>query len=365
MKKILLLAGVAALGFNAVAEEIDITPKAYKFHETNAMCPIAEGAYHGANIQIAPDGQQFGDNIFYNYGFDKEYNNGLMVIGGGQYHNPDNGYAVNCRAGIQLVDLGGEVGSCFAFVYEDNSKVNAALKEATGYDYNITAATTGALNWFNFNFFTDPQNTPTLSSGLIKVRMVYHVYSPKYSLTSTVLNNAHWKTQENGNHVTASAINCGDSFVENPDTEEYEYDPTRWGVYEFVSKCPDGDKESGKSFAPMRLCLNLPGGTEAGSVLFIREITFSQVEGTEADCQDTDTRSYITLKMGEPGKTGLDNVAVAENNFRINGNTVSFSAPATVYNLTGAQVAAGTEVTLSAGVYVARIGEKAVKFVVK
>ena len=377
MKQSLLLLSAAFVAFSGfAADEIDVTRAGYYFYKTGEMCAEAGGGYHGANIQISPDNQQFGANIFYNYGFDKMYKDGLLVIGGGQYHNDANGYYKNCKAGLQVVDLGGEVGPCLAFVVGDNKVVNEAVKDASGRDCGITAATTGGLNWFNFNFFTDPDKTPIASDGAIRVRVVCNVFSPAYG-THNIVNTVHFKTQENGmkNANGYGAITANEFFKKEVDPEDEDntinvYDPTKWLVYEFVDMCPDKDEDKETGYSPMRIVFNLPGSLAAGTTLFIREISFWQVPDKAVDEDHPfeaapETHEYITLNMGAP-TTGISEVVAEETaTVSVNGNTAVFNAPAVVYNLTGAQVATGTEATLAKGIYVARIGEKAVKFAVK
>lgn len=371
MKKSLLLLGAAFFAFNGFAEDVDITPSGYYFYKTGEMCAEAGGGYHGANIQTAPDGKQFAANLFYEYGFDQMYDNGLLVIGGGQYHNSANDYYVNTKAGFQIVDLGGEVGPCLTFVYNDNTAVNEALKEATGRDCGVTAATAGALNWFNLNFFTDPNNTPVASQGSIRVRVVCNVFSPKYG-TGNIVNNVHFKTQENGMKGDGyGAITANEFFKKTVDPENEDntinvYDPTKWLEYEFVSVCPDKTEDKEFGYSPMRLVLNLPAGAPAeGTTIFIREISFWQTDA-EFDEKQAETHDYITLNMGEATPAGISDVVVNDAaNYSVNGNIVTFTVPAVVYTLTGAKVATGTSATLAKGVYVATVGGKAVKFAVK
>ncbi len=359
MKKFLLLASAAVLGMGAMsAEEVDVTPKAYNFNNATEI-PISTYTFTGANINV-PVKESITN-------FDAEYKDGLIVFGGGQYANPAQSYYQNAVAGTNLVDLGGEVGKVFAHVGE-NCDVAEALKAYNGNDYVIPKAP-GGRNWFNMNFFTDPENTPTHSTGYLRIKVVYNIYAPAYS-ADNVVNKMYTVTNDGGvtpiqddaNDFTPFSI--GDCFVEDPETEEMSWDPTRWATYEWTTFCPDDDGD--KSFAPLRIKTECSGASNAA--LFIKEIKITLVEGETLENPEAGkrVRDFITLTPGKPGEAGIDAVEAAEAaTVRVNGNVASFSAPAEVYNLTGAKVAAGTEVTLTAGIYVARVGAKAVKFIVK
>lgn len=71
--------------------------------------------------------------------------------------------------------------------------------------------------------------------------------------------------------------------------------------------------------------------------------------------------------MGKPA--GLNKITNDNNfTFSVNGNAVTFSANAEVYNMAGAKVAdvvATKAVNLPSGIYVARAGENVKKFVVR
>ncbi|MCM1067809.1 MAG: hypothetical protein NC418_09590 [Muribaculaceae bacterium] len=362
MKKFLLLASAAVLGTSAMmAEEIDITPKAYHFN-TATQLPLSTWTFHGANIAAPCFATADAGNL---------YNDGLLVVGGGQYNNEAQPYFANATAGMQLVDLGGEVGQVFAWVHEGGAeKVKAALKAATGYDYAIDKEITGAINWGNMNFFTDPKNTPTRDKGMIRVRITYNVFAPAYS-ANNIINKVYSVTDQGGvrpaqqDAEANTPFQLGDCFVEDPMTEEMAWDATKWCVYEWDTDCAEPAGET--VYDPLRLKFEF--AAQPGCALFIKDIELMLIEGQEAPRQGNGERlrSFVTLNPGEPNAAGIESAVVDNDAFTVsvNGSTVTFSAPAEVFTMTGAKVAAGTELDLAAGLYVARVGAKAVKFIVK
>lgn len=381
MKKLLLLASAALIGCGAmVAEEIDITPKNYHFNEATKL-PIFNHGVHGANIQGITSDKDITAPIWENIKGAEQYDNGLLVIGGGQYWNHANGYYYNVVNGLQLVDLGGEVGKVLAWVGADMD-INDVLKKATGIDYNITAQCTGGLNWGNLNFFTDPKNTPTASQGFIRTTITYQVVSPvnNGSVAATnAVSNVQFKTNENG--MTAwgnTPWNAPQNFGYDEDEEEDVYDPTCWIEYTIEGKCPDTETDPdtnqpvGNNYFPMRAVLNFPGDIAGNMAFFIKDISFTLVtEGEPEHATGSGGGAALIVKktynMGTP--TALDDITVGKDfTLSVNGNTVTFSANAEVFSISGAKVANATAtkgVTLSSGIYVARVGAKARKFVVK
>lgn len=362
MKKFLLLACAALVGSSAmVAEEIDVTPRNYHFNDATTL-PIFNHGAHGANIQGINSTNDVTAPIFQNINGAEQWDNGLIVIGGGQYWNHDNGYYNNIVKGLQLVDLGGTVGQVLAWVGKD-SNVKEALKEATGYEYDFQPGCELAdLNWGNLNFFMDPRNTPTEKQGFIRTTITYHVFSN--NVNAVAMNNVQFKTNENGMTTQGGNWTAKGNFGYDEDMEEDVYDPYTWQVYSIEGICPDS--EDAKDYFPMRAVLNFPGGMP-GVTYFIKDITFTHVTDG-APVKDEAKTSTIKLTYGEP--SGVKDVAAVAEKFtyNVNGNTVVFSADAEIYTVAGVKVAAAAaaqSVTLPAGMYIARAAEKAVKFVVK
>lgn len=381
MKKILLLASVALVSCGAMmAEEIDITPKNYHFNDAVTL-PIFNHGVHGANIQGITSTNDITAPIWENIKGDEQYNNGLLVIGGGQYWNHDNGFYYNVVNGLQLVDLGGEVGQVLAWVGADMD-INAVLKAATGEDYNITAKCTGGFNWGNLNFFTDPKNTPTKKNGgFIRTTITYQVVSPVVDGTvsgANAMNNVQFKTNENGmTGYSTTPWNAPQNFGYDEDEEEDVYDPSCWIEYSMDGLCPDTETDEagapvGNNYFPMRAVLNYPGDISGNIAFFIKDITFTHVTEGEPEYAAGSVGGEAgivkkTYKMGAPAGVNKIN-ADSKLTLSVNGKVVTFGAKAEVYNLAGAKVAvadAAQGISLPAGVYVARSGEKAMKFVVR
>ena len=363
MKKTLRLLSAAVLGFSAMAEDVDITPSNYYFNNCEKL-PFDEQTYAGSNLEIKSWDQVNGA---------EKWDNGLinMVI-----YNRNDGNSKNLTSGIQLVNLGGEVGKVFCYAH-NGTDVNDVLLEKTGYDYGIVPGLSGGP-FFKMNFFLHPDNTPTAApaeeeptadNANIRVKVVYNLYSKNLSKEKAkpMIKVAYVKGDQ-GNSLggaveNAAALPFEPCFDYDEDEEEDIYNPSMWKTYEFVVSCP-ADDEDGITYKPVYLNCEFNNWLDGGSTLFIKEITFhkTQDETTYGERK----RENLVLAMGDPTKTtGINDVVTEEASVNVNGNTVTFSAPAMVYNLTGAQVAAGTEATLAKGIYVARIGEKAVKFAIK
>lgn len=362
MKKILLLASAAIIGTSAmVAEDIDITPKAYRFNNCTEL-PLHpdmtfKTANHEANTWSVIEGE-------------KHWKDGLITF---VNNNPGAGATEVLIKGLQLVDLGGEVGKVLCYANK-GSDVNEALKAITGYDYNIQMPEAGGP-FFKLNFFMDPKQTPTKSEGNIKIKMTYHVYCPtsaKDIAEKNLIQNSYMVTDqvstpdgatENAN--STSAILMKDCWVYDEDEETDTYDNTLWNTIEWVTFCPDKDGDT--NFAPMYLKTSF-SNFMTKSVLFIKEVTFSQT--TDATTPGERKRETLHLAMRQPGSTGINDVIAdeAEFTYSVNGNEATFSADTEIFNMAGAKVAnaaAAQSVSLAKGLYVARVGAKAVKFVVK
>lgn len=260
--------------------------------------------------------------------------------------------------------------------------INAVLKAATGYDYNITAKCTGGFNWGNLNFFTDPKNTPTKKNGgFIRTTITYQVVAPVVDGTvsaANAMNNVQFKTNENGmTAYSTTPWNAPQNFGYDEDEEEDVYDPSCWIEYSMDGLCPDTETDDngapvGNNYFPMRATLNYPGDIAGNIAFFIKDITFTHVTEGEPEYAAGSVGGEArivkkTYKMGEPA--GIKSALTDKNiTFSVNGKTVTFSADAQIYTLAGVKAAdavASKSVTLASGIYVARVGDKAVKFIVK
>lgn len=355
-----------AATMGVASAQTDVTPKAYHFNEAQSLPVLTDLFYGAAN----PDA-----NFWYANNLAEKWNDGLITIGGNGFHAGNKAAAENIAKTVSLVDLGGTVGKVFCFAhYQSNAK--EGLKAATGYDYDIPELAAGCP-WFHFNFYLDP-TTPTKSAGYLHVKVTYNVYSPAFEGRNTVTK-LYASTDQNGVRPIQADANASTPldyqkcFAENPDTEEMEYDPTAWIEYEWDVDVPDPDTEGGINFAPLRLKAEYGPGWSNGTCLFIKDITITHIPDAEKDLTgNIGDRSYklVRYEMGEPGTTGVANVAAESEALKVsvNGNSVNFSEAATVYTIAGVKVAdaaAIESIELANGFYVAVAGEKAVKFAVK
>lgn len=350
MKQILLSLAMIMTASGAFAQNEDITPSKYKYADKEVGQELIDGIYTGANIP-APC-----DEIV-----KEKYNNGLFAVAGGQFANPAQPYAKDLQAGTSIVDLGGEVGKVLC-INGKNSKFNEK--------YNVEfPKCTGTLNWFNFNWFMDPKNTPTISGEVsdatrnIRVRVVLNVYSNTPDEAANIINAAYMVSNQGNimpaksNTATGVAITTGD-FIERyadddspvlDDDENYIYDPTKWMVYEWDTYCPTPvDEQTG---VPLRLKMEMMAGNLAGSTVFIKEVSFTKL-GADAKriAGNTRCKTYKTLKQAVT--TGINSI-----------NASASNGVKEIYTLNGTRVNAGTQ--LSQGLYIVKEGGKTTKMVIK
>ena len=350
MKQILLSLAMIMTASGAFAQNEDITPSKYKYADKEVGQELIDGIYTGANIP-APC-----DEIV-----KEKYNNGLFAVAGGQFANPAQPYAKDLQAGTSIVDLGGEVGKVLC-INGKNSKFNEK--------YNVEfPKCTGTLNWFNFNWFMDPKNTPTISGEVsdatrnIRVRVMLNVYSNTPGEADNIINAAYMVSNQGNimpagsNKATGVVITTGD-FIERyadddspvlDDDENYIYDPTKWMVYEWDTYCPTPvDEQTG---VPLRLKMEMMAGNLAGSTVFIKEVSFTKL-GTDAEriAGNARCKTYKTLKPGLA--TGINSI-----------NASASNGVKEIYTLNGTRVNAGTQ--LSQGLYIVKEGGKTTKMVIK
>ena len=227
MKKHLL--GFAALLFAGsmfAQEDVDITPARYKFADQAVGQYKLDAFYGGANannhggVAIAPS------TII-----EEHYNDGAVTVHGA----PAGGFFDHVQAGTSIVDLGGEVGKVLCI-----NGMNSNYNTIYGMDY---AKSTGSMLWFNFNWFMDPQNTPTGGSAEapnIRVRVVLNIFANTLDESANIINSAYMMSGQNNmlpagtNTAEGVAITSGefalldeDGEPELDDDENYTYDPTK------------------------------------------------------------------------------------------------------------------------------------------
>jgi hypothetical protein len=380
MKKSLLLSAALCAAISSSATVTDITPSGYLFNNVTEFSYYEKGC-GGSNIATPAWDTVDGTNSF---------NNGLVsVCGNPNYFAANDGGKANFSKddnkggftalinGTSLVNLGGEVGQvlCLNGV---NSTLNDKLTELYGIDLNIPKMNQ-VTGWFNINFFSDPNTTPKNDPKHynVRCRVTLNVYHN--AITEGVLMTNPFLVANMGGHSNVPAtdnIYTADfiKYVDDDPTGDPEEDgdnlvwnPNTWVVYE--KNIQIGADEDGQSFSPVRLKFGIENKIHDGAIL-IKSVEFFSVSADDASVATSDdaVKTTITLKPN-PAASGIANVAAnTAAEYSINGNAVTFGENATVYAISGAQVAnavAGEPVALKAGFYVANVGGKGVKFVIK
>lgn len=344
-KQLLSMAALMIMGGAIAQENVDVTPASYKF----ANLPVGECKiatfFTGANISAPCDAT-----------IEQYYNDGLFVVAGGQFANPAQPYAKDLQAGTSIVDLGGEVGKVLC-VNGVNSKYNT--------NNNLSfPQCTGSLNWFNFNWFTDPNNTPTggtEEAPNIRVRVVLNIYANTLDEAANVINTAYMVTNQ-GNVMPAGsntaegvAVTSG-SFAETyedgepveDDNGNYVYDPTKWMVYEWDTYCPE--PKDGESGVPLRLKMEMNAGNLAGATVFFKEVSFTQLAENPEPIMGTRQKTFVKYEVDPQAvNTAIGAVAQGDND-------------AEYFNLSGMKV---SKANLTEGVYIVKHAGTASKVVVK
>lgn len=183
---------MAASPLFAQEEMEDITPSGYNYAEMPVGLVNIPVGYDDANPK-AP----------YDYIIDDYYDNGLFIVVGGQMVT-GNTYIDRLRPGVSIVDLGGEVGKVFC-CSGHQSKVNEIYKDLYNVDLNIPQCT-DALNWFNFSWFTDKDNTPidgAKNNPNIRCRIVMQVCSNAIGEADNIINKVYTMTKQ-GNVISTT-----------------------------------------------------------------------------------------------------------------------------------------------------------------
>lgn len=370
MKK-LLLSLVVVLGTStAVWAQEDITPNAYDYNSVTSFSYA--GFYTGANISAPVWATVNGDEL---------YDEGLVAVAGGQFGNTAQTYASDLTAGTSLYDLGGTVGQVLV-VSGIDSNINDALYELYGVETTIPSCT-GSLNWFNIDWFSDPNNTPVGDSNVIHVSLELNIYSNSFG-ENAIINTCY--PMDNQNNVQPSGSNTAENVAinsvefckwwdeetgdaiegdyEEDDDGNYIWNPERWLTYSFDCTMAESDSSD---YIPFRIKTEFNQGNLASSTVFVRNI---QITTESGDITYGTTRNrtwtYYTLSPSA-GITSITTDKEA-NLYSVNGNEVSFEAGAQIYTISGALVEtanAGDTKTLGKGFYVAKVGDKGVKFVIK
>lgn len=353
MKQILLSLAMVMTAGSAFAQDVDVTPSKYKYANKEVGIEVIDTFFTGSNVNAPCDEL-----------IQKKYNNGLFVVAGGQFGNTAQPYAKDLQAGTSIVDLGGEVGKVLCI-----NGVNSKFNEK----YNVKfPQCTGTLNWFNFNWFMDPKNTPTIKDATdatrnIRVRVVLNVYSNKPGEADNIINAAYMVSNQGNvmptesNKATAVAITTGE-FIERyadddapvlDDNENYIYDPTKWMVYEWDTYCPTPvDEQTG---VPLRLKMEMNAAGKTPKLhectVFIKEVSFTKLADNAKRIEGNKrSKTFLTLKPGIA--TGISSI-----------NASASNGVKEIYTLNGTRVNAGTQ--LGQGLYIVKEGGKTTKMVIK
>lgn len=347
------------VSFGAFAQQ-DVTPSRYVF----ANQP--EGAYKIDVISPqnwnAPTSWSAvdvnGENLF---------NNGYIAIAGGPNisgeHPADNPLHVDIFKGINIVDLGGNVGKCLvlqggASKYTIGTPMGALYK---GEGFN--------LNLYSGSFDKDNKSPQTK----IRARVVFSIADNQPNPSESVLARAYYVTYS-GNPVGWDAPENKDfpskffaltdeqgRYVEDDD-ENFIYDPTIWQIFEYDITTDD---------FPVRLKLELAGSLHQ-STLMIKEIKFIKNPTTAL-------QNKTELKLNPTKKpSGIFNATVQteqlkhsiyQNNVRFYG--LSIGDTVEIYNLNGQNIstiqatASEMDINLGSGFYIAKSNHKIAKVIVQ
>lgn len=336
MKKLLLMVAMTATtmcGFAQVPELTgeDITPSNYK-DWAGGTCTIPKW-HQTANIN-APVVQTL-NNLC---GFTYDGSGMVAFVGAAQWTTAGHSTgtsAEDLNVGTAIVDMGGEIGKVWAF-----SGPNSKASEKWGCEFPKAKDLPG---WFNINFFGDPNRTPKGGKGNteaptdkhIHVRIIMNVCANTPDAAANIFNTIYPVHNDgavipaNTNTAAGTAVTTG-SFTSYDDEEEMTmYDKTKWLVYEIDTWCPADDTDPVKSYAPLRVKMELLAGNWNNATVFIKEMSFTEVTGAPTIPSNQHKQTFITLKPGAGAPqivTGVDAI------------TTDVQANGKIFNLAGQRV---------------------------
>lgn len=342
--KILLFFAVMLLNLTVIAQT-DITPSRYIFSNQPVGTFQVNAAIAGAN-PVAGWTAPVAD-----------FNNGYVALSGGPavFTSLDAPQVVAIRQGLNIVDLGGQVGKVLV-LRGKTSTYPVGTKMGTGYD--------GA--WFHLNFYLDKNNTPIAEN--IRVRLVFSIYENEINRTTSALDKFYISTWQNAaapnpqpslfpSELFQTTDEAGDP-VANDEGEAF-YDPTKWMVYEFDIKVPE------VAGNPARLKMEIKS-TAGNMTLFIKEIKF-----TKSPTGTPITGQIIKLT---PTVTSVEKPKADANQleFGVNANTVKLfntksGSKVTVYTSAGQQYKSfittvdNASFNLNNGLYIVKVEGKIAK----
>lgn len=271
MKQILLGIAITLMGgVNLYAQNSqDITPAKYKYSTRSVGQEDVDGFFKGGNISAAADNNQMAQLL-------KKFENadGIFAINGGQMpEGTTSDKSDKLKAGISIVDMGGEVGKVLCI-----NGVNSNFNTIFNVDYPKCKKCSDnnfgylGLNWF----FNKTKDFGSLEKRNFHIKVVMNIYANENKISSNVISQVVTKTKtnnvvvtNNGNAATNIVPIAPSSFL-----TEGKYDINKWMTYEFDTYCPS---DAGN---PIRLMMNLPAGAIDNATIFIKEITFTQTSTT-------------------------------------------------------------------------------------
>lgn len=288
-KKLLTAIVAISLSFAAIAQT-DITPSRYVFSNQSVGKYSVNAVNAGAN---PPAGWTVPVNNF---------DNGFFMLAGGPavFTSLDAVQPAAIQQGINIVDLGGEVG-----------KVLVMRGKTSTYPVGTAMGAGYAGAWFNMNFYFDKLLTPIQET--VRVRLVFSIYENEISATGSALGKfytSNWQNNTSPALADVPSVFPSDFFqatdelgdpLPNDNGEAY-YDPTKWMVYEFDTQIPE---EAGN---PNRLKIEFTA-TAGNMTIFFKEIKF-----TKNPVGDPVVRQLVRYT---PGTTSVKDVLAANRNLSV------------------------------------------------
>lgn len=407
MKKTLLLSA-ALLAAGCAWAQSDVTPKNYHFNTADQIPLVSNHWFvsspnqNGGNIKVDdPELGVWGTMANNGVDADKEFaeKGGLIaVVSAGMAETNLN----NFLAGVSFLDLGGTVGKVLC-LNGPRSGLKDVLKKNFPEQADIwdqIPQYPGGVAGGTLNFFLDPTDVCTYGQGYYKFSMIMSVVrkttsEDDYSYNQTNLINNIYQVNNQGNNasfingklsttetgmvpavknITFAARDAGGSLKWD-DNYDYYWDPnTSWAQIDYyfnITGDANGKDDSGHKTTPARIKIMFNGSDELGNnAVLIKDVTITRYDGKldEATYNLSKEAPKALEFVADPSTSSVRPVfadAVEAAGFTINGNTVTFAAPAEVFNVVGQKVAQGETATLAKGVYVAKVGEKSHKFVIK
>ena len=381
MNKLLLLLSVTVVAAgSALAEETEELIFTYDYTNWKSYDPTP---CTSSTTQVPYD---WADNMTSYWSSDT----GFTAVNGGQLTSsvtdPSTIASSEVGKAMTLINFGGTIGTVLCFnggssglqtYLNDNYDTKFGETYTTtddsgnSVDVTVQSITSGSpIGWLNF-FWSYPESgnhrvAQDGSSKWIRAKIYLNVFSSSPSSTSSVFSGIDFYS--NGSITSGSATSVYSSSFADDNGAWY---PNYWMTYTTDGYAGDGGAYN------MGLRIKFAAGTLSSYAIFIRKIELYYVTGDSDDYLSTattdidkDSYTYQFTSTDKNGQTtGITSVASDEAaGYSVNGQEVTFDSAATIYSISGSAVAvakAGETKTLSKGFYVARVGNKGIKFAVK